>query len=382
MANIGKMLHARKPSCKFPGCQQPVHIEKSGKIHDFCSQKHAQQFSIAPKSTVQTSITNHPSSQQSFPSDTPMQVVFPRDVVIISESIGEEETKFMKNMGLRLITTRHVEETAQLWGKRLLLIIADQLSNNLAKFCSHYEQNNNPVAGTIMYMLKKEATIPRLKHMYKRNVEMIHFYERNEPFYMFTNFYDCSFVDKGITWATSEHYFQAHKFEDQSLFQHIAKTRAPRDAFEEAQKHAQYVRSDWRQGKSLEVMKKAVLLKFKQNQIIQNILLDTGNAKLIEHTVNDNYWGDGGGTGENHLGIILEKVREELRNKDVTVPEHQLSPLSVSYDANSLDQYYVNTLETIRDLTQKGLNGSMDKQYCTQKIAQVLELFTSKSPKF
>ena len=40
----------------------------------------------------------------------------------------------------------------------------------------------------------------------------------------------------------------------------------------------------------------------------------TGDAKLVERTANDSYWGDGGdGSGTNRLGQILMLVREELR---------------------------------------------------------------------
>jgi hypothetical protein len=45
------------------------------------------------------------------------------------------------------------------------------------------------------------------------------------------------------------------------------------------------------------------------------MLLDTGNAILVEHTDNDNFWGDGGdGRGQNKLGHILMRVRDEIRN--------------------------------------------------------------------
>ena len=37
-------------------------------------------------------------------------------------------------------------------------------------------------------------------------------------------------------------------------------------------------------------------------------------GKLVEHTTNDAYWGDGGdGSGTNMLGRILMEVRERLR---------------------------------------------------------------------
>ena len=41
-----------------------------------------------------------------------------------------------------------------------------------------------------------------------------------------------------------------------------------------------------------------------------------GDAKLVEHTTNDSYWGDGGdGRGRNMLGQLLMQVRDELRSE-------------------------------------------------------------------
>ena len=41
------------------------------------------------------------------------------------------------------------------------------------------------------------------------------------------------------------------------------------------------------------------------------------DALLVEHTVNDHYWGDGGdGSGKNRLGQLLMQVRDELRDAD------------------------------------------------------------------
>ncbi|HEY6175907.1 MAG TPA: NADAR domain-containing protein [Kofleriaceae bacterium] len=39
-------------------------------------------------------------------------------------------------------------------------------------------------------------------------------------------------------------------------------------------------------------------------------------ATLIEHTENDDFWGDGGdGSGRNELGRILMAVRQRLREE-------------------------------------------------------------------
>lgn len=45
-------------------------------------------------------------------------------------------------------------------------------------------------------------------------------------------------------------------------------------------------------------------------------MLGTGGNKIVEHTENDSYGGDGGdGSGKNMLGRILMEVCEELRKQ-------------------------------------------------------------------
>ena len=60
----------------------------------------------------------------------------------------------------------------------------------------------------------------------------------------------------------------------------------------------------------------ALYAKFTQHERLRWLLLDTGERKLIEHTSHDSYWGDGGdGSGQNKLGQLLMKVRDELRRE-------------------------------------------------------------------
>jgi ribA/ribD-fused uncharacterized protein len=73
------------------------------------------------------------------------------------------------------------------------------------------------------------------------------------------------------------------------------------------------LRRDWEAVKD-QVMLEALRAKFTQHEDLRAILLGTGEARLVEHTANDSYWGDGGdGSGKNRLGQLLMGLREELR---------------------------------------------------------------------
>ena len=146
----------------------------------------------------------------------------------------------------------------------------------------------------------------------------IKFYNRDEPFYEFTNFHPCSVYIDGKMWPTTEHYFQAQKFIGTPYVDRVRRLHHPREAFQLSRdpKVSRWRRSDWESVKD-DVMLKALRAKFSdQNPKLLSLLLSTGDKKLIEHTSNDSYWGDGGdGTGSNKLGQLLMRVRSELRAK-------------------------------------------------------------------
>src|SRR5207244_1111272 len=76
------------------------------------------------------------------------------------------------------------------------------------------------------------------------------------------------------------------------------------------------LRSDWSESRD-SVMLKALRIKFTQHEDLKELLLNTGNAELVENSPKDNYWGNAvknGVEGENRLGLLLMQVRSELRN--------------------------------------------------------------------
>lgn len=141
----------------------------------------------------------------------------------------------------------------------------------------------------------------------------IYFYKVNDEFGCFSNFSPYGFELDGKFWPTSEHYFQAKKFEDTEYEEKIRLLDSPMKAANMGRSRKLPLRKDWEEVKD-DIMYKAVYNKFKQNEIIKNILLDTKNEEIIEKTTNDYYWGCGSnGLGKNKLGIILMKVRDDLK---------------------------------------------------------------------
>lgn len=144
------------------------------------------------------------------------------------------------------------------------------------------------------------------------NNSTIKFYSQNDEYGEFSNFVAYPIALKKKRWPTTEHYFQAQKFEDSQHQEQIRKANSPMIAARLGRDRKKKLRKDWESVKD-NIMYDAVLAKFTQYEGLKKLLLSTGDAKLIEHTTNDSYWGDGGhGRGRNMLGIILMRVRDEL----------------------------------------------------------------------
>ncbi|KAL5516930.1 hypothetical protein EMCRGX_G002381 [Ephydatia muelleri] len=170
-------------------------------------------------------------------------------------------------------------------------------------------------SGTILnYCGRTHAALDQIQRNESKENNEILFYNRGERYFEFTNFAEYPILLDDEEWPTTEHYFQAQKFIGTPYFKYIRTLQTPRDAFSLSRQPqvSQWLRDDWEQVK-LDIMYKALLAKFFQHSNLRDMLLKTGEKKLIEHTSNDSYWGDGGnGTGQNHLGRLLMKVRSEL----------------------------------------------------------------------
>jgi N-glycosidase YbiA len=144
---------------------------------------------------------------------------------------------------------------------------------------------------------------------------VINFYSTSDEYGAFSNFAPYPIALGGATWPTSEHYFQAQKFENPADRDAIRKVKSPMIAARMGRDRKRKLRRDWERVK-LGVMRQAVEAKFRQHDELRELLLGTGDATIVEHTTNDDFWGDGGdGSGRNELGRILMAVRAQLRDE-------------------------------------------------------------------
>lgn len=142
----------------------------------------------------------------------------------------------------------------------------------------------------------------------------IEFYSTHGQWGFLSNFYRSRIQLDGRNWQTTEHYFQAMKFEnDPDLVEKVRRAPSPTAAAAIGRDRTLPCRKDWEDVKET-VMKNALMAKFTQHPELCEKLLATGTATLIEHTSNDYYWADGGtGAGKNRLGHLLMDVRNTLR---------------------------------------------------------------------
>jgi ribA/ribD-fused uncharacterized protein len=159
--------------------------------------------------------------------------------------------------------------------------------------------------------------------------EPIYFYDQKLPNFEFSNFYPASIIIDGVTYPTSEHYYQSEKFiRNPQTRQMIIDAKLPGEAFKLARIHQDEVIPEWhcllpkKSQKGVmkhykdKIMMKALKAKFTQHPDLRKILLKTGSRPLVEHTYRDNYWADGGdGSGNNVLGQLLMQLRDNLKKK-------------------------------------------------------------------
>lgn len=137
---------------------------------------------------------------------------------------------------------------------------------------------------------------------------------RGEYFFL-SNFYESKvFIYKGYKFQNSEAAFHAEK-----CISRIKEFELLRPSQSKKLGRQVQLRKDWEEVKD-KIMYDICYEKFTQDKELKNKLLATGNRELVEgNTHNDKCWGmvfsqkTNSWIGENRLGIILMKLRENLK---------------------------------------------------------------------
>jgi len=125
-------------------------------------------------------------------------------------------------------------------------------------------------------------------------------------------------------WPTVEHYFRAMKFAGDPEWQEAIRVSSLTQIAKMSNDPAHPARGDWAQIRD-QVMKTALLAKFRQNPAALAALQATGDRKLVDTTAGDPEWFAGTkGRGKNRIGTFLEEVRAEL--KDIRTDQAILAP--------------------------------------------------------
>ena len=151
----------------------------------------------------------------------------------------------------------------------------------------------------------------------------IRFYRASEkPYGVLSNLYKREITFEGEVFATSEHAYQAGKARKPAVKKWLMD--APSPSLLAMAAHGLYywdVAPGWSKSK-FGRMKAVLRAKFTQHEDLKEILLESGDARLVESATVDNpvnrEWGEVNGVGKNTLGIMLMKLRTELRTDKKT----------------------------------------------------------------
>lgn len=142
--------------------------------------------------------------------------------------------------------------------------------------------------------------------------------DKDNKRFKFSNFQEAPFYVKGYLFKSVEHFYQAMKTTDESVYHKIRVATTPGKAKRMGQEVR--LREDWEEIKE-DAMYYGLFEKFKAHKHLRKALLDTGQDTLIEYnTWHDNEWGDcicpgcKDITGKNLLGKLLMELRQKIRN--------------------------------------------------------------------
>jgi ribA/ribD-fused uncharacterized protein len=147
----------------------------------------------------------------------------------------------------------------------------------------------------------------------------IRFYRSNEkPYGIFSNLFRRRILFEDKEFATAEHAYQAGKPKRAEVQEWLL--NAPTPSLVAMAAHGLYtweIVPNWSEIK-FDRMRMVLRAKFSQHEDLREILLSTGDARIVEVGRVDSpvnrTWGEVNGKGQNMLGVLLMELREELKS--------------------------------------------------------------------
>lgn len=159
------------------------------------------------------------------------------------------------------------------------------------------------------------------------------FYENDDGVYFKSNYpsqwYESAFIIDGKLYNCCEKYMMEQKalyFNDIEIAENIMKTNDPKEHKKLGRSVKNFDENKWNTVAD-DIVYKANLAKFSQNEELKNKLLATGGKMFVECSPYDKIWGNGlnitdtlntpiiNWLGTNRLGLAIMKVRNTLRTE-------------------------------------------------------------------
>lgn len=126
-----------------------------------------------------------------------------------------------------------------------------------------------------------------------------------DEYWFLSNMYPCKITYNGHTYECIESAFHAQKDPSRASEFEGLDGRAAKRLGRQVN-----LRSDWNTAR-LQIMEEILRIKFRNPYLAKKLKAVT-EPIVEENTWNDTFWGVCNGVGENHLGILLEKIKNEL----------------------------------------------------------------------
>lgn len=221
-------------------------------------------------------------------------------------------------------------------------------------------------------------------------VDFIYFWKPHQEWGIFSQWYMSSFTDGIRTYSCAEQYMMAQKailMGDMEILDKIMRCDSPKKMKDLGRQVRNFNPTIWDEEK-YNIVLRASILKFSQNEELKNLLFSTGNRVLVEASPYDDIWGikmDAAlasntsvleWNGENLLGFALMEARSTLRVLEKPQKIHQIDVIKHFWKRS--DGAYFEYYDIInQNICEEGsklvtVANTFSEEKCTKSVKEVM----------